>query len=83
MKNKRAFLGQSTIEFTFAMVIILVLIFGMIRIFRWAGMDLAERRWAHEDTLSANVGSPEEQLTDEFYRSKRMNAAYRGFEYRK
>ena len=33
--------AQSTIEFTFAMVIVALLIFGLIKTFRWVGMDYA------------------------------------------
>jgi hypothetical protein len=40
MNNNKA---QSTIEFTFAMVIVALLIFGLIGVFRWAGMDYAEK----------------------------------------
>ena len=43
--------GQATIEFAFAMVIIALLIFGLIKIFRWAGMDYAQK--AYEQRASA------------------------------
>ncbi len=71
--NKRA---QSTIEFTFTMIVIFVLAYGLIKVFRWAGMDLAERRWALEDVITTG-NSPEEQLSPaEFYRPKRINPQY-------
>ena len=46
-KNTKA---QSTIEFTFAMIAIMFLIYGMVMTFRWAGMDLANRRYL-QDTI--------------------------------
>ena len=70
--------AQSTIEFTFVMVIIFLLAYGLIRIFRWAGLDLAERRWAHEQIITDKSLSTEQQLAPEFYRPKRINSSYRG-----
>ncbi len=57
--------AQSTIEFTFAMVAIIFLIFGMLRVFRWAGMDLANRRVNQDLSLTGNIstsGDPSPQL---------------------
>ena len=68
--------AQSTIEFTFALIIILLMAWGMIRIFRWGGMDLAERRWMHDETLVSGA-TPEQQLNPDFYRSKRLDSAYK------
>jgi hypothetical protein len=48
--------AQSTIEFTFAMIVVIFLIYGMIQVFRWAGMDLAQRRYA-QDTALTNLTS--------------------------
>ena len=72
MKTK----AQSTIETTFVMIAICLLAFGMVRIFRWAGMDLAERRYAHEKALTTGT-DVEQQLANEFYRPKRINGAKR------
>ena len=44
--------AQSTIEFTFAMVAVMFLIYGMVMVFRWAGMDLANRRYMQDTTLT-------------------------------
>jgi len=49
--------AQSTIEFTFAMVAIIFLIFGMLRVFRWAGMDLANRRVNQDLSLTGNIST--------------------------
>ena len=40
MKNQCA---QSTIEFTFAMVVVALLIYGLIKTFQWVGMDYAQK----------------------------------------
>jgi hypothetical protein len=44
--------AQSTIEFTFAMVIVALLIYGLIKTFRWVGMDYAQSSYIQEQ---ANV----------------------------
>ena len=62
-RNDRA-KGQSTIEFTFAMIVIVFLIFGMIMVFRWAGMDLANRRVVQDQTLALPLNS---DLSDPVY----------------
>jgi len=54
--------AQSTIEFTFATIVIMFLIYGMVQIFRWAGMDLANRRVAQDGALTAG-SDPDTQLS--------------------
>ena len=66
--------AQSTIEMTFVMIAICLLAFGMVRIFRFIGMDLAERRWSHENTITTG-NDVQVQLNPDFYRTKRMNSA--------
>ena len=68
--------GQSIIEMTFVMVAICLLALGMVHIFRYVGMDLAERRWAHEDSITTGT-DVETQLSPNFYREKRMNSGVR------
>ena len=46
MKTK----AQSTIEFTFAMVIVALLIYGLIKTFRWVGMDFAQSAYRQEQS---------------------------------
>ena len=43
--------AQATIEFTFGMIVIMFLIYGMIRVFSWTGMELAQRRMAQDESL--------------------------------
>jgi len=49
--------AQSTVEFTFAMIVIMFLIYGMVRVFRWAGMDLAQRRYSQDIGLTTVTGT--------------------------
>ncbi len=65
--------AQSTLEFTFAMIVIMFLIYGMVQVFRWAGMDLAQRRFAQDSAITAPIavtagnpgGDPAGQLYNE------------------
>ena len=68
--------AQSTIEFTFAMVIVLLMIFGIIRIFRWLALDLSDRRIAHDRMLQNTSLSPKQQITPNFYRPRKMETVY-------
>jgi hypothetical protein len=76
--------GQSTIEFTFAMIVTFILIYALVMVFRWAGLDLAERRFAHErllqmekDPVTGAVTRPEQQLNPEFYKPRKLEAVFR------
>lgn len=42
-------------EFTFCMIVALLMIYGMAMVFRWTGMDLAGRRIVYENSLFADV----------------------------
>jgi len=46
--------GQALMEFSFCMIVVLLMIYGTIMVFRWTGLDLAERRAAHDRSLSAD-----------------------------
>lgn len=71
--------GQSTIEFTFAMTVTLIMTFALFMVFRWVGLDLADRRFTHEKTLSDDALRPEQQLNPDFYKPRKIDAAFRGF----
>ena len=74
--NKKA---QSTIEFTFVLIVIFFMVYGLIRIFRWAGMDLANRRYWQESVMwgTSQGGDPASQLSaGDFYQP--MSAIYHG-----
>lgn len=71
--------AQSTIEFTFAMVVIIFLIYGMVQVFRWTGMDLANRRVAQDRSLTnVAVSDPSSQLNPYFADALPMAAVYHG-----
>lgn len=69
--------AQSTIEFTFAVIVIVFLIYSMISVFRWAGMDLAQRRWAQDNAMTSGY-DPAVQLNPDFYRVQSIDAIYHG-----
>ena len=75
--------GQSTIEFTFAMMVTLILVFALFMVFRWVGLDLANRRFTHDRTLTNDALRPEQQLTPDFYKPRKLDAAFRGFDLKK
>ena len=75
--------AQSTIEFTFAMVVSMFLIFGMVMLFRWAGMDLANRRLAQDRSLTTtaaivNNSVPLTQLSPDSIDALPIDAIYHG-----
>ena len=78
--NKR---GQSAIEFTFAMTVTLLMVFALLMVFRWAGVDLADRRIAHERLINNGSLRPEEQLQPDFYKPRKIDSAFRGFDLRR
>lgn len=69
--------AQSTIEFTFAMIVIVFLIYGMVRVFFWVGMDLANRRWAQDNSMVNGVNA-QLQLAPDGYRVRSLDAVYNG-----
>jgi hypothetical protein len=69
----RPSLGQATIEFTFAMVIAVLLLLGMIQVLVWSGQDLADRRQAHETYLTTDRRGIE-QTNPTFYYSSPISA---------
>jgi len=74
--------GQATLEFTFCMVITFFMIYGLIMVFRWVGVDLAERRRAHKNVLFQSIdedwsdvkGGPLKQIKPHFYKTSSMDA---------
>ena len=74
--------AQSTIEFTFAVIVIMFLIYGMIQVFRWAGMDLANRRFVQDSSITttnfSDNGDPSVQLNSDIDAFQPMAAVYHG-----
>lgn len=77
---KRRKHGQATIEFTFAMTLTLIMALALYMVFRWVGLDLANRRYTHENLLTNDSLRPEQQLNPDFYRPRKIDAAFRGFD---
>ena len=65
--------AQSILEFTFSTIVFLAMVSGMVLIFRWAMMDLAERRFDHDRNLTVNSLTPEQQLAPDFHRVRAMD----------
>ena len=87
LKNENSTFGQVTVEFTFCMVIVILLMYAVVKAFRWAGVDLAERRAASEGTFITNINEkwantlvntqgPGKQLVSNFYRTKRLGMVF-------
>jgi len=77
-KNIKA---QSAIEFTFAMIAIMFLIYGMVRVFRWTGLDLAQRRYSQDSSITTTNlvgGDPASQLNSDMDSVMPIAAVYRG-----
>ena len=84
LENNQKPKGQVILEFTFCMIILLLLIYGCIKAFRWAGVSLADRRITHESTLfsspnelySALDDGPLKQINPDFYKPLPMNLMF-------
>lgn len=59
--NHRKKKAQVSIEFAFCMVVMVMLIYALAMVLRWAGMSFIERDRAHEATL------PDVENTAGFY----------------
>ncbi len=72
-------IAQVTLEFIFSMIIVVLLVYGTIMIFRWSGLDMANRRYSHERLLTRDpVGETYEQILRQidphFHEPLKMNA---------
>ncbi len=67
--------AQSTLEFVFAMIAAMFLLYGMVQVFRWAGMDMAQRHWAYDAAFNKPGANVEEQLKPVVYHPSRINAS--------
>ena len=68
--------GQVILEFSFSMMVVLLLMFGTIMVFRWAGLDLVARQKSHDATLFNEDLTPEEQIDPFFHAPLPMNATW-------
>ena len=75
VRKTKNFKGQVMVEFTFCMVIILIMLWSMIQIMGWVSRDPVARRQAHYSTLRSG-GDVSDQLSAYFYRPIAMNAVW-------
>ncbi len=79
--------AQVTIEFAFCLIIVAVLVYGLVRAFRWAGLDLAERRAKADESIMAPIDEdwqppdkfktgPPAQLKTTYYRTNKMGLVF-------
>ena len=61
MKQKNK--SQAIIEFTFCMIVVFLMFYAVIKIFRWSGVNLAERRKDHEAVLTSPIVRTAAQCT--------------------
>jgi len=47
--------GQVILEFTFCMVIVLLMLYGITKVFVWTGREYVGRIQGHDETLNMNV----------------------------
>ncbi|MBI3314573.1 MAG: hypothetical protein HYZ86_01345 [Candidatus Omnitrophica bacterium] len=71
--------AQSTLEFVFAMIAVMFLLYGMVQVFRWVGMDMAQRRYAYDASFNRAMatGSLEQLKLDAYYHPSRIHASPR------
>ncbi|MBF0331981.1 MAG: hypothetical protein HQL17_08625 [Candidatus Omnitrophica bacterium] len=67
--------AQTILEFSAAMVILCVILYGMVEVFRWGMMDMAERRYDHDAVLryTGPGSSTEGQLNPNFHQTRSMD----------
>ncbi len=78
--------GQTMIEFTFSLIVVLLMIYGMMKVFEWTGKDQAMRRMAHDELLFSDIKrkydrenpgeGPLKQIDPYFYTPQSMNAIW-------
>jgi hypothetical protein len=78
--------GQVMVEFTFCMIILFLMMYGLVMVFRWAGLDLSQREAAHEALLAGPIfedyvapsTGPLRQIDPYFYQPAKMNGVWAG-----
>jgi len=70
--------GQVILEFTFCMIVILIMIYGVIKVFHWAGKDIVDRQKAYDAALLIQQGSPRDQIKPFFHAPGKMDAVWDG-----
>ena len=68
--------AQTVLEFSAAMVVLCLMIYGMVETFRWGMMDMAERRFDHEQSFLNNALNTEQQLNPDFHQVRPMDTLW-------
>jgi hypothetical protein len=76
--------GQVVLEFTFCMIIVLIMLFGITKILVWSGRSYAGCNNAHDETLYRSFkenyknieNGPSKQIDPYFYTPVKMNAIW-------
>ena len=90
VRNDTKTRAQVTLEFTFSMILVLLLMYGVIRVMGWLSLTLAERRVAHDHSLIKRTDvenwkdiykdpSPLLQLQPEFYTTNKLRLVFNGW----
>ncbi len=78
------------VEFAFCMIILFLMMYGVVMVFRWVGLDLGQRQQAHEDLLTTDIDAsygsgsvpvergPLTQIDPYFYQPESMNSVWTG-----
>ena len=78
--------GQVILEFTFCMIIIMLMMYGVAKVFFWTGEDFSERSIAHDAVLVTGIvesyldisSGPLRQVDPYFYTPIKMDAVWNG-----
>ena len=81
-KSKQS--AQVMLEFTFSMIIVLLMLYALVMVFQWGGKELIQRQKAHEEGLylefdpnyNSIENSPIRQMQQGFYNPASMDAIY-------
>jgi hypothetical protein len=74
--------GQVILEFTFCMVIVLLMVYGITKILTWTGREYVGRITGHDETLFLSVPSrysdsgPVRQIDPYYYTPVKLNAIW-------
>ncbi len=90
-RDQRSFVdrrwGQVTLEFAFAMVVVILLMYAIIQVMSWIATSLAQRRVSGDSSLTSITDvenwndiytdpSPLSQLQPEFYSPKKLKLVF-------
>ena len=76
MVNRKKTRAQTIIEFTAGMVVLCLIIYGMVEVFRWGMMDMAERRYDHDKGFMNEALSVAQQLNSDFHQARTMDTLW-------